>query len=392
MRSALPALCLWLVPAGLAVGDGRELPDPRPRPAVDFVLDAFRTHSVVALGEAHGIREQHEFLMSVVEDPRFVERAGTVVVEFANARYQDRIDRYLGGEEVSADGIRAVWRDTTQALGGSWEPPIYASFFDRLRKLNRDRPSSHRVRVLAGDPPIDWGALSGREEFLRFQAERDPFLTRTILDGVLAKGEKALVVAGVGHLMRGPSAAHAAVVKSIEARYPGSVFVIHPITGFGERTSELEPELASWPVPGAAVVGGTWLGAIDASLGIGIRRVATPASAEMGRPGSAARSDSGETSIPLPGEKGPESRRILAKPLGPGDDPGHSGSRNLFEGEGVLKQEIADALLWLGPAGGLTVSVAPASAARDPGFRAEYERRYRLVYGAPPPLRPSSPH
>ena len=46
-----------------------------------------------------------------------------------------------------------------------------------------------------------------------------------------------------------------------------------PHLGFGDRTAELEANLAPWPTPSIAPVAGTWLGALDASLAFPLRMV-----------------------------------------------------------------------------------------------------------------------
>jgi hypothetical protein len=41
----------------------------------------------------------------------------------------------------------------------------------------------------------------------------------------------------------------------VEKQYPHSTFVIIPHDGFGDRNSEMEPKLGSWPKPSLAVPG-----------------------------------------------------------------------------------------------------------------------------------------
>lgn len=75
--------------------------DPRVSDPVDAILgilEAFDTHSVVALGEGdHNNEQGHAFRLSLIRDPRFPTIVNDIVVEFGNARYQDIMDRFVAG-------------------------------------------------------------------------------------------------------------------------------------------------------------------------------------------------------------------------------------------------------------------------------------------------------
>ena len=111
---------------------------PAARPAVPLdpiatILDAFRSHDIVALGEgAHGNEQGHAFRLSLVRDPRFSAVVNDIVVEFGNALYQDVIDRFVRGENISDTALRNVWQNTTQVTP-VWDKPIYGEFFRAVR-------------------------------------------------------------------------------------------------------------------------------------------------------------------------------------------------------------------------------------------------------------------
>lgn len=60
------------------------------RPAVEGVLDAFRTHPLVGIGDAHGLAQELDFYAAVVRHPRFAPEVGNVVVEFGGAAHPCR--------------------------------------------------------------------------------------------------------------------------------------------------------------------------------------------------------------------------------------------------------------------------------------------------------------
>ena len=77
---------------------------------------------------------------------------------------------------------------------------MYRDFFEAVRSVNQPLPRERRLRVLLGDPPIDWDAIHNRDESRTWLAERDPFPVDLIRREVLAKNRRALVVYGGMHL------------------------------------------------------------------------------------------------------------------------------------------------------------------------------------------------
>src|SRR5947207_6861476 len=133
-------------------------PEP-PRPAVPVepiraILDAFRTHRVVAVTAGHGETRGYAFGQWLVHDPRFIAAINDIVIEEGSSRYQDVADRFVRGENVPMESLRHVWRDTTQpglGLDRQWE-----ELFQPVRAVNAALPPARRIRVLLGDPPIEW--------------------------------------------------------------------------------------------------------------------------------------------------------------------------------------------------------------------------------------------
>jgi hypothetical protein len=192
-------LLLAFLPLALALPQGDERPDAS---AVDRVLACFESFPLVALAEQHRRIEVHDFLLALIEDPRFGRAVDDIVVEFGNALLQPVLDRYSAGDDVTLDELQHVWRDTGQWL--VWDSPLYPRFFERVRAANLGRPPEERVRVVLGDPPIDWAAVKSAAEYRKF-AERDAFYAGVVEREVLAKGRRALLIVGGMHLpRRGP--------------------------------------------------------------------------------------------------------------------------------------------------------------------------------------------
>ena len=153
---ALGAIGMFAAPAGAA--QPHDTRTPRSIEAVTAIVEAFRTHPVVALAEEHGDVRCHEFRLALIRDPRLPTYVNDIVVEFGNSLHQDVIDRFVDGESVPDDRLKRVWQDTTQAHA-IWDRPIYEEFFRTVRAINAPLPRERRVRVLLGDPPVDWNSI-----------------------------------------------------------------------------------------------------------------------------------------------------------------------------------------------------------------------------------------
>ena len=66
--------------------------------------------------------------------------------------------------------------------------------------MNATLPSERRIRVWLGDAPIDWDAVRGPADVQRFGVMKDRHAGELVKREVLAKGRKALIIFGDGHL------------------------------------------------------------------------------------------------------------------------------------------------------------------------------------------------
>src|SRR5882724_10976646 len=73
---------------------------------VAAMVDAFRTHSVVAVTAGHGQARGYAFGQLLIHDPRLIAAIDDIVIEEGSARYQDVVDRFVGGERVPLESLR----------------------------------------------------------------------------------------------------------------------------------------------------------------------------------------------------------------------------------------------------------------------------------------------
>ena len=232
---------------------------------ISGILDAFRTHPIVALGEGiHGNNQAHAVRLALVRDPRFAAIVNDIVVEFGSSRHQAVMDRFVSGSDVPYAELRKAWQDTTTSHAG-WDLPIYEEFFRAVRDMNASLPADRHLRVLLGDPPIDWSTVRTREDVGRWLARRGDVVD-VIKREVLSRNRRALVVYGDGHFRRyskwrgsgGPAAP--TLLNGIEAAGARAFAIWTNTTVELER---MQKDIGTWPKPSLTVVRGTRLGTLD---------------------------------------------------------------------------------------------------------------------------------
>jgi hypothetical protein len=258
------AVALALLVTGVLIAQAPAVPlDP-----VTAIVDAFRTHEIVALAEGrHNNDQGHAFRLALVRDPRFAAAVNDIVVESGSAKHQDVMDRFIRGESVPDLELRRAWQDTT-APDPVWDVPMYEEFFRAVRTVNQSLPPDRRLRVLLGDPPFEWEGAT-REDVLGIASERDSYPAALIQRAVLAKKRRALLVYGDGHIARHPPLGGGNITTRLAASAV-RIFTIWTHTS-GADLATIEASAARWPVPALAMTRGTTLGAAPFSAYRGFR-------------------------------------------------------------------------------------------------------------------------
>jgi hypothetical protein len=251
-----PALCLVVLtalglPAAQSIGPKPAVPiDP-----IKAILDAFQSHSIVALGEPHGNEQAAAFRVALIRDARFADVVNDIVVESGNSRFQDVVDAFVSGQQVPDTTLRQAWQNTTVA-NFVWDRPIYEQFFCAVRDVNASLPKQKQLRLLLGDPPIDWNAVHTADDLLKWLLQRDSSAASIVRDQVLAKRRRALVIYGEGHFWRHNAGNN--LVSRLEAEGTKVFTVSAPIM---TDLASIQPRISSWPRPSLALLPGTRIGA-----------------------------------------------------------------------------------------------------------------------------------
>jgi len=217
----------------------------------------FDKHPLIMMGEWHRNVQQHVFLRELVRDPAFICRVDDIVVEFGNARLQNVADAYISGENVAEAELQAIWRETDVMF--AWNAPMYRQFYETVREVNAEHICPHPVRVVLGDPPIDWSKVETKKDFGAF-SDRDGFFAGAVEREVLARNHHALLIAGELHALRkmpeGEKDAplESTVVQLIERKHPGVLFTVTLVT-----TEAAAQTLKMGPPPSFRVIRGSEL-------------------------------------------------------------------------------------------------------------------------------------
>lgn len=204
------------------------------------LLSAFDQADVIALGERLGKKMDSELQLRLIRDPDLPFRAHFIVVEFGNSLYQAILDKYIYGEDVPMAAVEKVW---------CCDSPAWAGFYAAVREVNRKLPPARRLRVIAGDVPIDWDNVKTKADLVPFLLRR----TFPVSPGRVAvpRGEKALVIYDGAHVRRPAFPLWAAAAesnvedhsdaplppetapmfKALQVSGPGRVFVVKTIAG-----------------------------------------------------------------------------------------------------------------------------------------------------------------
>lgn len=236
--------------------------DDEARPAVEGLLAALARHPLVLYPEEHGRAESHAVLHALLADRRLGTLVDDLVVEFGNPLHQAVVDRYVTGAEVAPEELARAWRDTAIPL--TFESPLYAEFFARVRAANAGRASEEQLRIVLGEAAIDW-------ERVRTPADYEPFADRsgtfhaTVVREVLARDRRALLVIGGMHALRRDARNAFAetlprapgVGQLLAHEQPGQSFVLWSVPAAHTLGARSE----SWPVPAFVPLAGRPLGA-----------------------------------------------------------------------------------------------------------------------------------
>ena len=128
--------------------------------------------------------------------------------------------------------------------------------------FDRGMPKSKKLRIVLGDPPIDWDQVHNREDVGLYLPFRDEFYASVVRYEVLARRHKALLIMGEGHFRRSggrPSAIENELLMAFVKPY-----VILPGSDIVRGYDDVDSRFAALPAPALLEMKGNWIGSLAA--------------------------------------------------------------------------------------------------------------------------------
>jgi hypothetical protein len=163
------------------------------------------------------------------------------------------------------EDVQRAWRDTVASVGPP--SPVYASLYQTVRETNMRRKGKHQIRVLCGDPKIDWQEVREGKDILPFLGTRELSYAQVVKNEVLAKHHRALLIMGAFHFLRHfdllPSRKQFDIEQELRVAGANPYLIV-----LGTNTTgvpqELDHRFDSWTAPVIVPLTGNWVGDLPA--------------------------------------------------------------------------------------------------------------------------------
>lgn len=197
----------------------------------------------------------------MIADPEFADTVDDIVMEFGNSLYQNDVDGYERGEDVPLDQGQRAWRDTVASVGPP--SPVYESLYKAVREANLKRKGKHQIRILCGDPAMDWKQVTEGKDIVPFLSTREQTYAGVVEREVIAKHRRALLIMGTFHFLRHFDLIPARKQFDIEMQLRtagANPYLIIMGTNTVGKPGEMDHRLDAWPVPSIIPLAGDWVG------------------------------------------------------------------------------------------------------------------------------------
>ncbi|WP_208445655.1 hypothetical protein [Vibrio sp. B1ASS3] len=204
------------------------------KPADAAILDAFKQHNFVGIGDYHWNDAFLRYATELVSSEAFSDQVTHIVVEFGNAKYQSVLDEYLAGGDVSEAQLNQVLRGSIYFM--AWMPDAYINFFKTIRVRNEALPEGKKIQVHLAEAAFDWQGVQDEKVWKQAAKNKTDHFYQIAAER-MAKKEKALLIFGAFHLVNAPKDYVAKTQDSawplatrLEQAYPDSTYLIWPMT------------------------------------------------------------------------------------------------------------------------------------------------------------------
>ena len=167
----------------------------------DFIVEKFDHHDIVLLGEIHQVKENCEFVASLIEplNKRGVKR---LCSEFTPSRLNPELHRIITDKTYDESAVVDLFRL------GPWPSWGYQEYMDIVRaawQVNQNLKSDEAPFLIMGIDS-DWTQVkqmkADRQARFKMLVNRESHMTESILNASIEAQEKALVHIGLAHTVK----------------------------------------------------------------------------------------------------------------------------------------------------------------------------------------------
>ena len=221
----------------------REATEPR-----QFLLKALETHRLIILGEVHNRQRYWAFNAALVRSPEFARHAGAIYLELPS-NDQPLIEQFLAAPKYDPAPVVDMLRDMFEF---GWPDQPTVEFFQAVWEANQSRPKNQRLRIVLADMVRPWKEIRKREDWARYEVDRDKFMADQIAGDLRANAKESkcgLFIVGYMHAMKNLTYPDGELMKSAgwhlcETFGPTNVFVLFPHSPVISNHGEVDGRLA----------------------------------------------------------------------------------------------------------------------------------------------------
>lgn len=166
------------------------------REPMEYLADKIRTHSVVAIGEDHWIKDHPLFFCDVIRHVAGDTTANIdiLALEFGNSMDQKLVNELLDSPEYREDLVFKILQHAPDVYGNPYKE--YADVFRTVWETNRNKPKAYRTRIVLLDPPYIQKSFD-KEKFV-YTGSRDEVMFN-LLRWYIMQRKHVVLYAGMAH-------------------------------------------------------------------------------------------------------------------------------------------------------------------------------------------------
>jgi len=190
-------------------------------PPADYVVSKFNKFDVVLFGEIHEVKENCEFVSSLIEP---LHRAGVYLLfsEFIPSRFNAEIEEITTAVDYDREAVIKIFRQRPSPVWGYLE---YMDIVESVWRFNQSLDDNQPKFKLIGIED-DWNEAkmfqADAAERFKIVVHREEHMTKTIREMALEKQQKCVVHIGYAHTVK-----HGIrVAAELEKSHAGRVFQV----------------------------------------------------------------------------------------------------------------------------------------------------------------------